>query len=123
VQETLSSHDGIVFAYVYGSFARGEPCRDLDVALYTAEAQDPFFALGLADVLTQRIGLEVDVTVLQNAPVALQFAVLRDGQLLFSKNEGLRTALIEKVGRRYWEYAHFRNLFLGVADAGSGQDR
>jgi hypothetical protein len=91
--------------------------RDLDVALYTTEGKDFLFA-------TDRdTGFEVDVTVMNHAPVALQFAILRDGLLLFSKDEALRMALIERVSRQYREYTHFRDLFLGVAGARSEQDR
>ena len=117
VRETLLSHENLTFAYVYGSFARGEPCRDLDVALYTREAQENFVALNLAVALQEATGFDVDVTIMNMAPVALQFAILRDGQLLFTRDEALRTTLIEKVARQYWDYAHFRNVFLGVVGA------
>jgi predicted nucleotidyltransferase len=123
VRSLLSSSADIVFAYIYGSFARGEPVRDLDVALYTTENKDFLFAVDVAALLRRATGFEVDVTVMNHAPVALQFAILRDGLLLFSKDEALRTALIERVSRQYREYAHFRDLFLGVAGARSEQDR
>ena len=117
VRETLLSHEHLVFAYVYGSFARGEPWRDLDVALYTREAQETFIALDLAVALQEATGFDADVTVMNKAPVALQFAIFRDGQLLFSRDEALRTTRLEKVARQYRDYAHFRNMFLGVAGA------
>jgi uncharacterized protein len=123
VRSILASSEDIVFAYIYGSFARGEAVRDLDVALYTTEDKDFLFATDVAELLRKNTGFEVDVTVMNHAPVALQFAILRDGLLLFSKDEALRTALIEKASRQYWEYAHFRDLFLGVAGARSQQDR
>ena len=119
----LASYEDIVFAYIYGSFARGEPVRDLDVALYTTEGKDCLFAADIAARLRRETGFEVDVTVMNHTPVALQFAILRDGLLLFSNDEALRTALIERVSRQYREYAHFRDLFLGVAGARSEQDR
>ena len=123
VHSFLVSFEDIVFAYIYGSFARGEPMRDLDVALYTTEEKDFLFAIDIAALLRRDTGFEVDVTVMNHAPVALQFAILRDGLLLFSKDEARRTALIEKVSRQYREYAHFRDLFLGVAGARSEPDR
>ena len=123
VRSILASSEDIVFAYIYGSFARGEPVRDLDVALYPTEDKDFLFAIDIAALLRRDTGFEVDVTVMNHAPVALQFAILRDGVLLFSKDEALRTALIERVSRQYREYTHFRDLFLGVAGARSGQDR
>ena len=123
VRSLLASSEDIVFAYIYGSFARGEPVRDLDVALYTTAEKDFFFAADIAAMLTRETGFEVDVTVMNHTPVALQFAILRDGLLLFSNDEALRTALIERVSRQYREYAHFRDLFLGVAGARPQQDR
>jgi predicted nucleotidyltransferase len=123
VRSILASSEDIVFAYIYGSFARGEPVRDLDVALYTMEDKDFLFAIDIAALLRRNTGFEVDVTVMNHAPVALQFAILRDGVLLLSKDEALRTALIERVSRQYREYTHFRDLFLGVVGARSGQDR
>jgi predicted nucleotidyltransferase len=123
VRSLLASSEDIIFAYIYGSFARGEPVRDLDVALYTTEEKDFLFAVDVAALLRRETGCEVDVTVMNHAPVALQFAILRDGLLLFSKDEARRTALIERVSRQYREYTHFRDLFLGVAGARSEQDR
>jgi len=123
VCSSLVSSADIVFAYIYGSFARGEAVRDLDVALYTTEGKDFLFAIDIAALLRRDTGFEVDVTVMNHAPVALQFAILRDGLLLFSKDEALRMALIERVSRQYREYTHFRDLFLGVAGARSEQDR
>lgn len=123
VRSLLAPSEDIVFAYIYGSFARGEPVRDLDVALYTTENKDFLFAIDVAALLRRNTGFEVDVSVMNHAPVALQFAILRDGLLLFSKDETLRTALIERVSRQYREYTHFRDLFLGVAGVRSQQDR
>lgn len=120
LRRRLWSDDAIVFAYVFGSFARGEPGRDLDVALYTEADRDTSFVLDLIPELEQLIGLVTDVVVMHQASLPLQFAIFRDGKLLFSRDEELRTRLIEQVSRRYWDYAHFRNLFLGVAGAESG---
>jgi len=123
VRSILVSSEDIILAYIYGSFARGEAVRDLDVALYTTEDKDFLFAIDVAALLRKDTGFEVDVTVMNHAPVALQFAILRDGLLLFSKDEALRMALIERVSRQYREYTHFRDLFLGVAGARPEQDR
>ena len=123
VRSILVSSEDIVFAYIYGSFARGERVRDLDVALYTTEDKDFLFAIDVAALLRRETGFEVDVTVMNHAPVALQFAILRDGLLLFSKDEARRMALIDRVSRQYREYTHFRELFLGVTGARSEQDR
>ncbi|RMF91000.1 MAG: nucleotidyltransferase domain-containing protein [Nitrospinota bacterium] len=114
-KEVLESCNDIVFAYLYGSFARGEPFRDVDVALYTSGEKDFHYEARLSYRLKQLTGLEVDVRVINHAPVPFLYEIFREGKLLFSCNESLRTNLIDKVSRQYREYAHFRNLFLGVA--------
>src|SRR5260221_11599431 len=45
VRSLLASSEDIVFAYIYGSFARGEAARDLDVELYTTQDKDFLFAI------------------------------------------------------------------------------
>src|SRR5438552_6137585 len=87
VRSLLASSEDIVFAYIYGSFAREESVRDLDVALYTTEDKDFLFTVDVAAILKRETGFEVDVSVMNQAPVALQFAILRDGLLLFSRDE------------------------------------
>jgi predicted nucleotidyltransferase len=117
LREILWPHERLAFTYIYGSFARGEPCRDLDVALYTREAPETCGTLELAVALQEATSFDVDVTVMNTASVALQFAILRDGQLLFSRDEACRTTYMEQVARQYWEYIHLRNVFLGVDGA------
>lgn len=51
---------------------------------------------------------------MNNAPVAFQMAIIKEGKLLFSRNEEERTNFIEKICRRHREYSHFRNLLLEI---------
>jgi len=44
-------------------------------------------------------------------------AVLADSKLLISRDDASRTDFIENVGRRYREYAHFRNIFREAVGA------
>ncbi|MBI4584897.1 MAG: nucleotidyltransferase domain-containing protein [Planctomycetes bacterium] len=114
LREELNRQPEIVFAYAHGSFVKEEKFRDLDVGIYLHETQGIFYESDLSYRLTRRLGVEVEVREIQEAPLAFQMAVLRDGKLLFSRDEELRTDFIERVSKRYPEYAHFRNLFLGI---------
>jgi len=113
-REELSRRPEILFAYLHGSFVKGEEFRDIDVAVYLAAPQDLAYELDLSHALRRRAGMEVDLKAIQDAPLAFQMAVLRDGLLLFSRDEEVRTDFIERTSRRYPEYAHFRNVFLGI---------
>ena len=114
IGQQLQGRAEILFAYVHGSFVKEEEFRDIDVGIYLGSPRDLFYESDLSHELSQRTGMEVEVRAIQDAPLPFQMAVVRDGKLLFSRNEELRTDFIERTSKRYPEYAHFRNLFLGI---------
>jgi hypothetical protein len=117
IRGRLSQEAGILFAYLHGSFVTGESFRDIDVGIYTRAGESFSYESDLSCELSQSTGNEVEVRVINRAPVAFQMAVLRDGELLFSADEDVRTDFIEATGRRYREYAHFRNIFMEAIGA------
>ncbi|MBM4333726.1 MAG: nucleotidyltransferase domain-containing protein [Deltaproteobacteria bacterium] len=106
--------DILLFAYVHGSFVKSRRFRDIDIAAFTEGKTDFIFESDLSARLTNAVGFVVEVKVINEAPIPFQMAVIRDGALLFSRDEKIRSDFIERVGKRYREYAHFRNIFLGI---------
>jgi uncharacterized protein YutE (UPF0331/DUF86 family)/predicted nucleotidyltransferase len=77
---------GIILAYAFGSRVDGtaRPDSDLDVGYYLAENHrggglSLFDEMVLADALSRRIGLEVDLRNLRGAPLDLRGRVLEEG--------------------------------------------
>ncbi len=114
VREELLRRPEILFAYVHGSFVKEKEFRDIDVGIYLTAPQGVLFDADLSHELSRLAEVEVDVKAIQAAPLPFQMAVVRDGMLLFSRDDELRTDFIERVSKKYPEYAHFRNLFLGI---------
>jgi hypothetical protein len=112
LQERLSQKPEIVFAYIHGSFEENLSFRDIDIALYLNNAAAFDFESDLSYELTRFAGYEVEVRIMNKAPVEFQMAVLQKGRILFSRDEDKRTGFIYDVGKRYKEYAHFRNIFM-----------
>lgn len=114
IKDCLSLNRGIIFAYLYGSFVRDEPFRDIDVALFIKEPLQDYFNLesDLSYELTTITGYQVEVRIINKAPVALQMAVLREKKLLFSRDEEKRTDFIQDVGKRYIDYSHLREIAM-----------
>ena len=123
LRDRLSSLPVILFAYVHGSFVKSKAARDIDLALFVKGKGGLFFESDLSAELGKACSFEVEARVINDAHVSFQMAVLRDGILLFSRDEVKRTDFIEDVGRRYREYAHFRNVFLGVDGVRYRQDQ
>ncbi len=107
----------VLFAYLHGSFITGADFRDIDVGIFTVAPKGFAFDAELSHELSAELGQEIEIRALNQAPVAFQMAVIRDGLLLFSRDEDARKGLIEDAGRRYREYAHFRNIFMEAVGA------
>ena len=108
----FASADDLVLAYLFGSHARGRagPLSDVDVAVLLAGRlnDDNCFDRrleitgGLTDILPAE---DVDVAILNQAPLALRYRVVRDGVLLFCRD---RQAMIELRVRTVSEYLDFK---------------
>ena len=114
IKDLLFSMDILLFAYVHGSFVKSSRFRDIDIAAFTEGKTDFIFESDLSARLTKDVGFVVEVKMINEAPLPFQMAVIRDGALLFSRDEKIRADFIESIGKRYREYAHFRNIFLGI---------
>ncbi len=105
IDDDLQPRAEIVFAYVYGSFVEvtDTPIHDIDVGVYVtgikkeASAQ---YAVDMAQTLGRKAKLPVDVFVLNFAPLSFLYHVFR-GSLLFTRDEDIRTQIVEDTVRRY----------------------
>lgn len=94
-------------AYVYGSAARGDarPDSDLDLALLLAPGAQIPDRLGLMGRLSRAAQRDVSVVSLRHAGLDLIVEVLREGRLLFTRNEMLTLAW---EAERMTDYADFK---------------
>lgn len=121
LERYFASLNGVVLAYLFGSHARGRAWAhsDVDVAvlLEGSPDDDRCFDMRL-EVIGGLMGIlhtnDVDVLILNQAPPALRYAVLRDGVLLFCRD---RRAMIEFRVRALNEYLDFKPILKRHGDA------
>lgn len=119
VRERLAREDDVVAAYLFGSQARGTAgaLSDVDVGVLLEDEPDERRELELRAALAEAAGSsEVDVVVLNRAPVALAYRVLAGGRLLLSRDERHRVAHWARTVDRYLDMAPMRRML----DAGLG---
>ncbi len=108
----LERYPDVKLAYLFGSRARGtaRTLSDVDVAILLEEDGDRHaVVLELAAELSGAAGgRHVDVVVLNTAPVALAYRVIRDGRLLLSRDERARVEHWARTVDRYIDMAPFR---------------
>ena len=100
----FAAEPSVIAAYLYGSAARGEPARDLDVAVLFDAKVDPRVLEPLAAALQAAgapSGPEIDLRPLNHAAPRFQVTVLKEGKLLFERDREARLA----------HEAHFMSLW------------
>lgn len=114
LREALERHDDVLVAYLFGSTARGTagPLSDVDVAILLQEDGDPLERqLDLVGQVSSAIGSDhVDVILLNEAPIALAYRVLRDGRLILSRDERARIQHRVSTVDRYLDMEPFRRV-------------
>lgn len=107
----FAAQPDVVVAYLFGSHARGTAHRhsDVDVAVLLAREADADAAFGLrlqllADLSAILRTPDVDVIVLNDAPLALSMRVVREGRRLFVRDENARVQYEAQVVVRYIDF-------------------
>jgi predicted nucleotidyltransferase len=117
LKKSLSPRSEIIFCYVHGSFLDSLPFRDIDIALYVDSeqivSQQTFdYSFDLSLQLSKQTGFEIDVQVMNYSPLGFQQSVLRNGKLLFSKDENLRLNLIESISLEYIAFFELNKQYI-----------
>jgi len=92
--ERLKNHLEIVFALLYGSAMEGGAFHDMDVGIYVdrtsiAPSNDLDCMLALSEELSHDMPYQVDVRVINDAPLAFRYNVSRGQELIVNDFEAL----------------------------------
>jgi len=115
LKNALAQDDRVVFAYIHGSFVKGESFRDIDIGIYVKNPEENPFVVS-SDIKTQlsqifkkeNIDLtadQFDIQIINHAAFTFLKKVFKEGILLVDHNPELRTDLVEYVSSKYRECA------------------
>ena len=110
----------VVAAYLFGSEARGEASAqsDLDIGILLWESRPLTLKDGgfdLAAALSADLGREVDLAVLNGAPVDLAARVPRDVRPLLDRDRSLRIAFEVRTRNEYFDLLPYLRQYRAVA--------
>lgn len=104
------------FIVLYGSWARSEASglSDIDVGVRLQVRGDQLHLaeLEVAGLYDPEGMPPVQVTLLNGAPLTLQFRVVRDGRLLYQRVEGIWFMFVEQVLTRYPDWRLYLDHYL-----------
>lgn len=105
----MERRPGVVFAYLFGSLARktSSPLSDVDIGVYLKDTSDPTNEkLDLMGSLMGQLEMdEVDVVVLNNAPLPLTARVLERNEILIDRDPFRRQAFESLILRQYFDFS------------------
>ncbi|MEW6585341.1 MAG: nucleotidyltransferase domain-containing protein [Nitrospirota bacterium] len=89
LKETLSAQGDILLVFLFGSFVSGDmtSLSDLDVAIYFNDAVDFYRINTLREDISEMLGIETDIVVLNTASPVIKMQVLKKGGLLINKDQ------------------------------------
>jgi len=101
----------VQLAYLYGSTVAGRttPFSDVDIALLTTEPLTPLARLRLIQYVHMRLYDDcdldnVDVRIINDAPLVLQGRVITDGRLVYARDEQARVDFETTTRMYYFDY-------------------
>jgi predicted nucleotidyltransferase len=113
--ETLHKQRHIIFAYLFGSKAKGyaNERSDWDIAIYVTESikrNGLWPAFELEAQLSRAVKATVQVTILNTPlPPVFAFEILKDGILLIDRGPNLRMDFENRILRQYHDWQYFLN--------------
>jgi len=89
LKETLTARDDVLLVYLFGSFVSRDATSlsDLDIAIYFDRAVDFYVVSGLREDISEMVGIDADIVVLNSASPVIRMQVLKKGVLLINKDQ------------------------------------
>jgi len=112
----LRSDEDILFAYLFGSLARKKagPLSDVDIAVYCEEGS--FFPEKKLEILGDLVGIlktdEIDLVVLNRAPLAIRMKILENKKVIVDKAPLIRHRYESLTMRQYFDFSYKESFIL-----------
>ena len=110
LREQISKIIDIQLCYIFGSAIKSQQFNDIDVGIVVSNPQSSYqdlkLAMSVARELEKKLKFrwEFDVKVLNHAPIYFQFEVVKQGLLLYCRNETERISYEENVINSYLDF-------------------
>ena len=105
----------ILFAVVHGSFIDLKEFRDIDIAIYVnpkycEEKEFSKYVLDMSVQLTEKLGIPIDIQVLNDAPLMFTYEVLNRGKLIVCKDDVFFESYLTAIESEVWDFRYLLEL-------------
>jgi uncharacterized protein len=113
--EEIDKRHKVSFAYLFGSYARGQQRKDsdVDIALMFScsmtDLEDAFFRGELMDIGRALLQRDVDIVSLDRASTFLKYQIVKDGIVIREGDE--RASFESLVFREYFDFKYYSDIY------------
>ncbi len=118
VADYLANIPQIISAYLFGSYAKGEQDQisDVDIALlFQPDLSDEEMAKLELSIWQKLAAIlctdEIDVLVLNQAPLVMQFEIIRTGKRICNNDNDRRIDFEVRACNRYWDFKRLKDEY------------
>ncbi len=106
--------NGLLFAYIFGSFVSSRAFSDIDIGIYLEQEPDNQMdtEFDLENALEEKIRLPVDIRILNTAPLSFCYNVIREGTVIVDNDSDRRADFQGLVLKKYFDFEPFRRRYL-----------
>ncbi|MFA5348933.1 MAG: nucleotidyltransferase domain-containing protein [Candidatus Paceibacterota bacterium] len=120
IESVSKKRKEIILSYLFGSFAMGTTNRssDVDIAIYldSKKVKDLFDArLMLIKEFSQALKKDVDVVILNTTKPFLKYVIIKEGKLVFQRDEGLKIDFEVKTLNEYFDFKPYMEMYQKAA--------
>lgn len=117
LSKALNGCEEITAAYLFGSFHNEDTFSDIDIGILThPPIGNPLpFELALSTKLEKDIPYQIDIRVINDAPISFVQNIIRTGKVFIDKDPNSRADFESIVLKKYFDFAPFRRRYLKEA--------
>ena len=108
VKKVLAEDSNVIFAYIFGGLAEGEPkpLSDIDISVYLKSTDKlAEYKLNLFDKLADTLNTsEIDLIILNTTPITITGRILQKKVILVDKNPPLRHTYESLMLREFFDF-------------------
>jgi len=104
----------MVAVYVFGSFVTDRPFSDIDIGILFKESNGKTLntELDLESQIEKVIRYQMDVRILNTAPLSFVRNVIKNGRLIVDINTTFRSDFESLTAKKYFDFSRFRKRYL-----------
>ena len=104
----------MVAVYVFGSFVTDKPFSDIDIGILFREANEKTLnaELNLESKIEKVIKFQMDVRILNTAPLSFVRNVIKNGRLIVDIDPTFRSDFESLTAKKYFDFSRFRKRYL-----------